>query len=120
MLLLADEDQADSRIAKTLQSSVATVQRVRRRFVEGNLERALNDNPRSGRPVEFSGEQEAHLVALACSQPPAGRKCWTMQLLADQLVEREVVETISDETVRLRLKKTKRSLGSANNGVFPK
>ena len=120
MLLLANEDKTDSAIAETLHSSVATVQRIRRRFVEGNLERGLNDNPRSGRPVEFTGKQEAHLVALACSNPPPGRKCWTMQMLADRLIERKVVETVSDETVRLRLKKTRPSLGNENNGVSPR
>jgi len=117
ILLLADVGQTDATIAETLHTSQATVQRIRQRFVEGNLAKALNDDPRSGRPIEFSGEEEAHLVALACSKPPPGRKCWTMQLLADKLIERRVVETISDETVRLRLKKTKPSPGNTNNGA---
>ncbi len=117
ILLLADVGKTDANIVEALHTSQATVQRIRQRFVEGNLGKALNDDPRSGRPIEFTGEQEAHLVALACSKPPAGRKCWTMQLLADKLIERQVVETVSDETVRLRLKKTKPSHGNANNGA---
>jgi hypothetical protein len=87
--------------------------------VEGNLEYALNEKRRSGRPLEFDDKQEAYLVALACSTAPQGRKCWTMQLLADRLLEMEVVDKISDETVRLRLKKTKSNPGNETNGVFP-
>jgi hypothetical protein len=75
--------------------------------VEGNLEFALNEKRRSGRPLEFNEKQEAYLVALACSQPPEGQCHWTMQLLADRLIQLQVVDKISDETVRLRLKKTK-------------
>jgi len=74
--------------------------------VEGNLEYALNEKRRSGAPRKFDGKQEAYLVALACSPPPAGRVRGTLQLLAAKLVEWKVVDAISDETVRLRLKKT--------------
>ena len=105
ILLLANEGHTDVQIVDTLQASMATVQRIRQRFVEGNLAFALNEKHRSGRPVEFDGNQEAYLVSLACSHPPQGRKCWTMQLLANRLIEMEVIEKVSDETVRLRLKK---------------
>jgi transposase len=119
ILLLADKDKTDKQIVESLSTSMPTVQRIRQRFVEGNLEYALNEKRRSGRPLEFDDKQEAYLVALACSTAPQGRKCWTMQLLADRLLEMEVVDKISDETVRLRLKKTKSNPGNETNGVFP-
>jgi hypothetical protein len=86
----------------------ATVERTRRRFVEGGeVERALGDKPRPGGRPKLDGKQEAHLVALACSAPAEGRARWTMQLLADRLVELALVDAISDETVRRALKKTR-------------
>jgi transposase len=103
----------DHQIADALEVSVATVERVRQRFVEEGLEAAL-DRKRRERPareVKLDGHAEAHLIALACSAPPEGRAVWTMQLLADKLVELEVVDSISDETVRLTLKKTRSSPG---------
>ena len=98
----------DGRIAEAVEVSVATVERVRQRFVEQGLEAALVRKPqdRPSRDLKLDGRAEARLVALACSPPPEGRAIWTMQLLADKLVELEVVDSISDETVRLALKKT--------------
>lgn len=93
-------------IAETLQVSARTVSRVRQRFVNGGLETALYDRPRSGRPVEIDGEAEAKLTMLACSAPPEGRRRWTLQLLADRMVELGYVEHISDTYVMERLKKT--------------
>ncbi len=84
----------------------ATLARTRKRFVEEGLEAALSERPRAGARRKLEGKQEALLVALACSAPPDERKCWTMQLLADQLVELQQVESISDETVRRTQKKT--------------
>jgi len=110
VLLLADEDRSDQEIARVLHSSRPTVERLRKRFVEGGLEWALKDRPRPGAPRRLSGRDEAMLVALACSHPPEGRKCWTMQLLADRLVAIEVVESVSDETVRRCLKKRNEAL----------
>ena len=99
---------ADDRIAQAVEVSVATVERVRRRFVEQGLEAALARKPqdRPSRLPKLDGRAEAHLVALACSRPPEGRTEWTMQLLADKLVELQVVDSISDETVRRTLQKT--------------
>jgi transposase len=99
---------ADDRIAEAVELSVATVERVRRRFVEHGLEAALVRKPqdRPSRLPKLDGGAEARLVALACSKPPGGRAEWTMQLLADKLVELEVVDSISDETVRRTLQKT--------------
>jgi transposase len=110
---------ADDRIAEAVEVSVATVERVRRRFVEHGLEAALVRKPqdRPSRARLLDGRAEARLVALACSQPPDGRKAWTMQLLADKLVELEVVESISDETVRRTLQKTRSSPGSSSGGA---
>ena len=98
----------DHRIAEAVEVSTATVERVRQRFVELGLDDAL-DRKRRERPpreIKLDGRAEARLIALACSPPPEGRAVWTMQLLADKLVELEVVDSISDETVRLALKKT--------------
>jgi transposase len=98
----------DDRIAEAVEVSCATVERVRQRFVEQGLEAALIRKPqdRPSRQPKLDGRAEAHLIALACSRPPGGRNEWTMQLLADKLVELEVVDAISDETVRRTLQKT--------------
>jgi transposase len=98
----------DERIAEAVEVSIATVERVRQRFVEQGLEAALVRKPqdRPSRQPKLDGRAEARLIALACSKPPEGRTEWTMQLLADKLVELEVVGSVSDETVRRTLKKT--------------
>ena len=106
ILLAADSGQLDEAIAQTVSVHVNTVERIRKRFVEGGLDHALTENPRPGGKSKLDGKSEAVLVALACSEPPAGEAQWTMQLLADRLVELGVVEQISDETVRRHLKKT--------------
>ena len=117
ILLLSDENQVggatrDEDIAQALKVGTATVERVRRRCVEEGLERALGRKEQlNRRPKKLDGQGEAYLIALACSQPPEGRTGWTLHLLADQLVEREIVESISTETVRRSLKKTNSSLG---------
>ena len=110
ILLLADEDKADGEIAESLHTGTATVQRTRRRFVEGNLERALNEQPRPGKRKKLDEKGEAILETLAHSKPPEGRKRWTLQLLADRLVELKVVDSISYETVRQEVKKSGLSL----------
>jgi transposase len=111
VLVLADEDTPDTEIAETLHIGLSTVERIRKRFVEGGLPAALNERPRAGGKPKLDGKQAAYLVALACSTPPDGRKRWTMHLLADRLVALGVVERISDETVRVTLKK-----GASNHG----
>ncbi len=114
ILLLADkkkkkeeEGWTDKAIAKALHTSQSTVECTRRRFVEcGGLEHAPNEAPRPGGQRRLTGEQEACLLALASSDPPEGKKRWTMQLLADRMVELEVVGSpISDGTVRRTLKR---------------
>ena len=106
ILLLADIGRSESDISAVLRTSGNTIWRTKIRYNEGGLDWALNEEPRVGAPTKLDGKQEAFLVALACSDPPAGRESWTMQLLADRLVELGIVETISDETVRTTLKKT--------------
>jgi transposase len=101
---------ADQRIAEALEVGVATVERVRQRFVEEGLGAALcrKKQDRPSRERLLDGAAEARLIALACSSPPDNRPCWTMRLLADKLVELEVVEAVSDETVRRVMKKAGR------------
>jgi len=103
----------DQRIAEATEVSTDTVARVRQRFVEQGLEAALarKKQDRPSRERKLDGRAEARVIALACSAPPDGRKAWTMRLLADRLVELEVVESVSDETVRRALKKTRSSRG---------
>ena len=110
ILLLADEGKADGEIAEALHTGTATVQRTRQRFVEGNLEGALNERPRPGGQKKLDEKGEAILETLAHSQPPEGRKRWTLQLLADRLVQLKMVDSISYETVRQELKKSGLSL----------
>ena len=106
VLLLANQGETDKHIAKAVGVGTSTVERIRKRFVEGGgLEEALNERPRPGGERKLDGKQEAYLLALACSDPPRGEKQWTVQLLADRLVELEVVDSLSDETVRRTLKR---------------
>ena len=103
----------DQQIAQAFDVGLSTVARVRQRLVEQGLDAALGRKPqdRPSRPRKLDGAAEARLIALACSPPPAGRADWTLQLLADKLVELEVIEAISHETVRQVLKKTNSSRG---------
>ena len=105
ILLKADEGWKDKDIIQALNTSRSTVERTRKRFVEGSLDKALNEDPRPGQRVKLEGKAEAHLVALACSDAPDGRDHWPLRLLADKLVELGVVESVSHETVRQAMKK---------------
>ena len=116
ILLWSDEGRLDEDIAASLQTTPARVGRIRKRYVLEGLEKAINDRPRSGTPQVLDVKGVATLVALACSDPPTGRTVWTMKLLANKLVELQVVETISDETVRLHLKKTSSNHGKNGSG----
>lgn len=117
ILLMADEAQEnggwkDADIAKALSAGERTVERTRQKCVEEGIEAALNHTrPKKTRSKILDGEAEARLVQLACSEAPDGREDWSMQLLANKLIELEVVETISRETVRTTLKKTNSNLG---------
>ena len=111
ILLQADEGANDGTIAAALHVGVATVERIRKRFVEEGLAVALTERRRPGGQPKLTGKDEAFLIATACSAPPDGRQRWTLQLLADRLVEVGIVGTISDDTVGRTLKKTRSSHG---------
>jgi transposase len=118
VLLLAADGLPDAAVAAAAGCCVATVENTRRRFAAGRLA-ALDDRPRPGAAPKLDGKAQALLVATACSAPPAGRANWTMQLLADRLVEVGAVARISDETVRRALKKTTSSRGRSGSGACP-
>ncbi len=102
----------DSSIHQALDVSLSTIARVRQAFVEQGLDAALNAKPSSQmRLRKLDGVAEAHLIACCCSQPPPGRKEWTLRLLADEMVKLDYVDSISHEAIRQVLKKTKSSLG---------
>jgi len=106
-LLKAGDGWKDQAIAEALDISLPTVQRIRQRFVEEGLQVALGAHSHRPRPYlqRLDGKQEAKLIALACSKAPEGRKRWTLRLLAGKMVELQVVERVSYQTVRRVLKK---------------
>jgi transposase len=103
VLLAADAGVSDDEIAASVGVGGSTVYRTKRRFVEGNLDRALSEEPRPDAERKLTGKDEALLVATACSTPPAGRARWTLDLLADEMVKLTAREDLSRETVRRRL-----------------
>ena len=106
ILLLAHDQKTDREIAEALHCSIPTIERTRKRFVEeGSLAGALNEKPRPGMKAILDDKGEIILATIVESKPPAGRKRWTLKLLADRLVELEVADTISRDTVRRTLKK---------------
>jgi transposase len=118
ILLLAHQGKNDAAISEALGTGRATVERTRKRLVEEGLDACLKERPRPGKAPKLDGKQQALVVALACSDAPDGRGCWTMQLLADRVVELGLVESICDETIRRTLKKTISSRGKSSNGAF--
>jgi transposase len=112
ILLKSDEGKPDKTIAELLYIGEDSVARTRQRFCEHGLDAALKDQAHLGSESKLDDGQEAYLVALACSDAPEGRQRWTLELLAEQLMEDGIVEKISSETVRLVLKKTNSSLGA--------
>jgi hypothetical protein len=126
ILLKADEGEhgpgwADAKIAEAFDVGVRTVERTRRLLVTEGFEAVLARKPSVNRRYrKLDGVQEAELVRLACSKPSAGRGRWTMQMLADRLVELKVVDSIGREAVRMTLQKTISSPGSASNGSSPR
>ncbi len=111
ILLMATDREMDQAIADTVRAHIATVQRIREKFVVGGLDFALKDEAHPPKPKKLDETQVAFLIATACSNPPSGRVRWTMQLLADHLVSVGIVDSISDETVRQTLKKMKLNPG---------
>src|SRR5262249_14504516 len=123
ILLLADTSEGkghpDEDIVAALDTSLRTVERVRRRLLTEGLQAALHPRPQPARPdkIKIKGDIEQKLIQLACSDPPAGRCHWTLNLLADELVALGLVGTVSTETVRQALKKTTSSPGSSKRGA---
>ena len=123
ILLKADQAKggpgwADQRIAEALECGVATIERIRQRFVEEGLEQALVPRPTTRTYLrKIDGTAEAHLVALCCADPPQGRARWTLKLLADKLIALGQVKQVSRETVRQTLKKTNSSPGWWKDGA---
>ncbi len=122
ILLKADINQkeggwTDRQISESLDIGHATIERVRQRFVEEGIESALNRREQKKRRQKIiDGEKEAYLIAIACNETPCGKSNWTLQMLADKMVELNYVEQVSTETIRQTLKKTNLSLGAMNPG----
>ena len=114
ILLKTDEGWSASQVAAALDTSPRTVFRTKRRYAEEGLDGVLHDRPQANRYRKLDDRGEASLIALACSDAPDGRDHWTLRLLADQVVELGVVESLSYETVRQRLKKTSSSPGKSD------
>ena len=115
-LLLAAEERTDEEIVKALRVGVSTVERTRKRCVEEGVEAALRERPRPGARPKLGPKERAYVVALACTKPPEGRHRWSMQMLADKLIELEMVPDITDEAIRLLLKRTSSNRGSTSSG----
>jgi transposase len=125
VLLKADQGASgpgwsDQQISEALSIGTATVERVRRRFVDAGLLDAVVRRSQPERPQlrKLDGEKEAHLIALCCSQHPMGKNRWSLRLLASKMVELEEVESVSHETIRQALKKIDSNPGKRNSGVF--
>lgn len=110
ILLLAHEGKTDTQIIEALKVARNTIRTVRSRYVQEGLEAAINEQPRPGAPKKFTGRQEAKITAIACSKPPEGRSRWTLRLIADRVIELEMVDNISHQTVKRLLKKTNLNL----------
>ncbi len=111
ILLFTHEGKTEMEIKNTLRISRATVSNTKKRYREEGLQNALTEKPRSGQPKKYTNKQEAEIIAIACTNPPKGRKRWTIRLLTKRMKRRNGFETINRETVRLILKKAKLNLG---------
>jgi transposase len=111
ILLKSDEGKTDKEIAELLYLDEETVRRTRQRFCNEGMDMALNGKPYPPREPTLTDEQEAYLIALACSDPPEGRSRWTIELLTEKMIADEIVPSISREKVRLTLKKTNSNHG---------
>ena len=120
ILLKTDEGWTAPQVAEALDVAEGTVFRVKRRFAEAGLEGVLKDRPQAHRYRKLDDRGEAHLIALACSEPPEGHEHWTLRLLAGKVVELGLAPSLSHETVRLHLKKTPSSRGRRRSGAFPR
>jgi transposase len=120
VLLLSDGGKTPLQISNFIGTSIATIRNIKERYLQGGLDRALEDAPRSGKPSRFSGKHLAQITALACTEPPEGQARWSLRLLADNAVELGYVESISHTEVANILKKTKLNRTSKDNGASRK
>ena len=120
VLLKLDEGWSASQVAAAMEVTERTVFRIKRRYAEEGLEETLHRRNQVNRHRKVDERVEAHLIALACSEAPAGHDHWTLRLLAGKTVELGLVESLSHETVRLHLKKTRSSRGGSSSGAFPR
>ena len=120
ILLKTDEGWTAPQVVEALDVAEGTVFRIKRRFAEAGLEGVLKDRPQAHRYRKLDDRGEAHLIALACSEPPEGHEHWTLRLLAGKVVELGLAPSPSHETVRLHLKKTPSSRGRSRSGAFPR
>lgn len=111
ILLLANQQKGDTEISRILLIGRSTVWRIRKKYLEEGLKSTLFDKLRSGQPVKYTERRATEIIAYACTQPPAGRKRWTLLLLTEELRKKEGFETINKESIRLILKKAKLNLG---------
>jgi transposase len=111
ILLKVDEGKTDAEIGQMLYVSEQTIRRIRMRFAQEGLQVALEDQPHPAKGSELDEKQEARIIALACSEPPAGQARWTLELLTQEVLKDGIVTHLSPETVRLLLKKTSSSPG---------
>ncbi|SRR6266508_924441 len=111
ILLKVDEGKTDAEISQMVYVSEQTIRRTRLRFAQEGLQAAWEDKPHPATGTELDEKQEARLIALACSEPPAGRVRWTLELLTQEVLKDGIVSHISSETVRLLLKKTNSNPG---------
>ena len=111
ILLKVDEGKTDAEISQLLYVSEQTIRRTRERYAQEGLQAALEDKPHPATGSKLDGKQEAHIIALACSEPPAGQARWTLELLTQEVLKDGIVSHLSPETVRLLLKKTNSNPG---------
>lgn len=107
ILLQSDRNKADEEIHDVLDVSTRTIQRTREKYVTDGLDKALYEPPRPGQPKRLSPSQEAQIIAIACSDAPEGRNCWTLELLRNEALKRGIVDTISTGPIRILLKEHK-------------
>ena len=120
ILLKTDEGWTAPQVAEALDVAEGTVFRIKRRFAEAGLEGVLKDRPQAHRYRKLDDRGEAHLITLACSEPPEGHDHWTLRLLAGRVVELGLAPSMSHEGVRKRLKKTPSSRGRRRSGASPR
>jgi len=110
-LLLADEGYSNKEISKITKVHRQSIWRIKKRYSEKGLNSALEEKPRPGQPKKYTDKQESDIIAMACTDPPKGRKRWSIRLLTNKMKKKKDFKTINRESVRLILKKAKLSLG---------